>query len=218
METSGNSLLVCGIMTGTSCDGIDFAAIDFNRDGWSPSWEASREYPKPLRKRVLEIQKPGTKISVADMFKLNRDLGLFYADVTEQIIRRLEREERPDVFALHGQTVGHFPDQKPGYTVQLGDPTWLARVTGVTTVSHFREGDLTVGGQGAPLVPFFHYLLAEALDGSDIGVAILNLGGIGNFTYLGPKEMVLASDTGPANLLIDQAVQEVTRGKELYDE
>ncbi len=218
MSDTKQSLLVCGIMTGTSCDGIDFAAIDFNADGWAPRWEASQEYPKRLRQKVLELQKPGAKTSVAELYKLNRDLGLFYADVTEQLVRRLEADERPDVLALHGQTVGHFPAAQPGYTVQLGDPTWLARVTGITTVSHFREGDMTAGGQGAPLVPFFHYLLAEALDGAEVGVAVLNIGGIANFTYLGPKDTILASDTGPGNMLIDEAIREVTRGRQAYDD
>jgi anhydro-N-acetylmuramic acid kinase len=211
-------LLICGVMTGTSCDGIDFATIDFNEEGWTPIWEASREYPKNLRDRVLRIQNPGTKTTLKEVFELNRDLGIFYAEAVAKTLSALEPEEQPQVIALHGQTVGHFPSEKPGFTVQLGDPSLIVQKTGLTVISHFREGDLTAGGQGAPLATPFHSLLADALDGVDTGVVVVNLGGIANFSYIGPKDQLIAADTGPACALIDRAVIEFTKGKKTFDE
>ena len=211
-------ILICGVMTGTSCDGIDLATIDYNEEGWTPVWEASREYPAKLRERVLRIQDPGTKTSVREIYELNRDIGVFYADAITRTFSQLEPDEQPHVIAMHGQTVGHFPGQKPGFTVQLGDPTLLVQATGLTVVSHFREGDLASGGQGAPLATGFHSLLADALDGADTGVVIINLGGISNFSYIGPKDLILASDMGPACALIDRATSDFTKGKKIFDE
>lgn len=213
-----SGLRICGIMTGTSCDGIDFATIDFNENGWLPIWEASREFPKKLRDRVLKIQIPGSKTTLKETFELNRDLGLFYSESLAKILANLEQDEMPHAIALHGQTVGHFPNESPGFTIQLGDPTHIVQKTGLTTISHFREGDLASHGQGAPLATPYHVLMADMLDGEEVGVAIVNIGGISNFSYIGPKGKVLASDTGPGCALIDRATVEYTKGKKTFDE
>ncbi len=190
---SEKSLRVLGVMTGTSCDGLDGACLDFNLNGWSSLGEGSVSYPPSLRRRVFEIQKTGGVLSVQKILELNRDLGIWYGKAIGSLIRRLRV---PHVIANHGQTVAHFPDS--AVTLQLGDPTQIVRHTGLTVVSHFREGDLSAGGQGAPLVPLFHQVLAGTLKGKlgeRGGVAIHNLGGMSNLTYIGPKDRILAFDT-----------------------
>jgi anhydro-N-acetylmuramic acid kinase len=136
------------------------------------------------------------------------------------------REGKPDLVANHGQTIAHFPStslksrQKgQGVTWQMGDGARIALETGITVATRFRDGDLAAGGEGAPLAPAFHRLVAESLGAQTIqrGISIHNLGGISNLTYFGPKGECFAFDTGPANLWIDSACQILTGGKARYD-
>jgi anhydro-N-acetylmuramic acid kinase len=216
------SIRILGVMTGTSCDGLDAACVQIDKTGhWKPIWTASAPYPKDLKKRVLEFQIPKTKTSVSEILVLNRDLGTWYGKTLKKMIEGRRSEEKPDLIANHGQTVAHFPDEE--VTLQLGDPARIAQVTGVTVISHFRDGDMAAGGQGAPLLPLFHKILADQLKTSETheGIAIHNLGGISNITYLGPSGSlyeVFAFDTGPANVWIDEAVTKVTRGKKNFDQ
>ncbi|MBC7693404.1 MAG: anhydro-N-acetylmuramic acid kinase [Methylotenera sp.] len=208
------TLKILGVMTGTSCDGLDAACVRFDSEGWQPLWERTYEYPKKLRQEVLKLQKPGTKVTLKEMLQLNRDLGEWYGNVLAAMNKSAEAKSRPDVIANHGQTVGHFPDsQGKGTTLQLGDPTQIAYQTGLTVVSNFRNGDMAAGGQGAPLVPLFHQFLAPILGAEKGGVAIHNIGGISNTTYIGPKNLVLAFDTGPGNLWMDAAAEIASKGK-----
>lgn len=217
MQTDSR-LVIAGVMTGTSCDGLDVAALEFDREGWRPLWEASAAYPAALRKKVIRVQDPKYKGSLADTYSLNRDLGQWYGATLKGLVERLNPDEKPLVIANHGQTVGHFPlDRDGGYTIQMGDPSWIAELTGLTVVSHFRHGDMAAGGEGAPLAPVYHYLIAEALSGYENGVTIHNLGGISNFTYLAENQDILACDTGPANVYIDTAAEIATRGKKSFD-
>lgn len=208
------SLKILGVMTGTSCDGIDMACLDVNAQGWSPLWNSSAPYPPPLRKRVLDFQKPTASHSSRSWLELHRDLGLWFATVIKKGIAK--QRERPDVVANHGQTVAHFPGDA-GMTLQLGDGTRISSATGLTVITQFREGDMAAGGQGAPLVPLFHRMVAERMDLGKSGIAFHNMGGISNLTYFGPKNLVLAFDTGPANIWIDAATEQVTRGKRKFD-
>jgi anhydro-N-acetylmuramic acid kinase len=214
---NNKSLKILGVMTGTSCDGIDMACIDINRLGWSPLWSSSAPYPTSLKKRVLEFQKPASSHTSQSWLKLHRDLGLWYASAIQKNLAKYR--ERPDVIANHGQTVAHFP--KEGTTLQLGDGSRIATATGLTVITHFREGDMAAGGQGAPLVPLFHQMIAQMLSGridsEKSGIAIHNMGGISNLTYLGPSGKILAFDTGPANIWIDAATGQATRGKQKFD-
>lgn len=202
-------------MTGTSCDGLDAACIEISAEGWRPLWAKSSPYPKPLRERVLKMQLPGTRVGLREFLDLNARLGEWYGSSVAKLIRA--NDPAPDVIANHGQTVAHFPDAKPATTLQIGDPVRIAQATGVTVVSNFREGDMAAGGKGAPLVPLFHSLIAQRLPGGDSGIAIHNLGGISNLTYVSPKGDVLAFDTGPGNIWIDAAATSATRGKSLMD-
>ncbi|MFL5815262.1 MAG: anhydro-N-acetylmuramic acid kinase [Bdellovibrionia bacterium] len=210
------SIRILGVMTGTSCDGLDAACISIDPDGWEPMWSATAPYPAALRKRVLDAQKPGTKLTSRDWLALERDLGEWYASALSTIIKKRPADQRPDVIANHGQTVAHFPASKrQGMTWQLGDPTRIARATGLTVISGFRNGDMAAGGEGAPLAPGFHLLLASVLDPTKLGIAIHNIGGISNLTYVGPE--VIAFDTGPGNCWMDAATELATKGKLKFD-
>ena len=211
MRTSG-SLRVLGVMTGTSCDGLDAACIDINPNGWMPLWSASAAYPKDLRRRVLEYQRPRTRNSPQTWLELHRSLGEWYGRALSRIIA--SQKKKPDVIANHGQTIAHFPaPNRKGITLQLGDPTRIVHATGLTVLSNFREGDMAAGGQGAPLAPLFHRLLAHHLGQPEKGVAIHNIGGISNLTYIGKNREILAFDTGPGNIWIDAAAELATGGR-----
>ena len=211
-------ITIAGVMTGTSCDGVDVAAIEFDPESWTPKWEASLPYPTKLRKRVFDLQRPGAKKTIEEIFGLHTEIGDWLGEVLTDLIEGLSADERPAAIAMHGQTIAHHPSRRPhGFTVQLGDPTRVAEKTGRTVVSQFRQGDLAAEGEGAPLAPLYHYLLSSVLPGGHDGVAIHNLGGISNFTYLDPTGRIFALDTGPANVWIDAAVEKATRGKKKFD-
>lgn len=202
---------IVGVMTGTSCDGLDAACCEFRGGSWKQLWTGSARYPGALRTRVLGAQLPDAKLSLKEFGELHRDLGIWMARALQKFLRG---RQRPDAIASHGQTVAHFPAAKKlGFTIQLGDPARIVEGTGLTVISSFRDGDMAAGGEGAPLAPRFHQLLARSFS----GIAIHNLGGISNLTYIGRNNVVLAFDTGPANLWIDAATELVTCGKQRFD-
>jgi anhydro-N-acetylmuramic acid kinase len=194
--------------------------LEIDASGWAPAWEASVPYPRALRERVLTIQTPGAERGLETLLELDRDLGEWYGTTLAKILRSKRRPA--DVIANHGQTVAHHPaPDGMGVTLQLGDPTRIARATGLTVIAEFRKGDMAAGGEGAPLLPLFHKLLSAHLDRLGQGLSIHNLGGISNLTYIAPKgspQDVLAFDTGPANIWIDAAAELATAGRKKIDE
>src|SRR5262245_5069440 len=124
-------LQIVGAMSGTSCDGLDAACLEIDSGGWAPLWEASIPYPKSLRERVLGFQLPGADRSLEVLLRLHRDLGEWYGQSFAKMLKT--RKRKADVIANHGQTVAHFPaPEGMGVTLQLGDPTRIARATGLT--------------------------------------------------------------------------------------
>jgi len=212
-STAKSPLVIAGMMTGTSCDGLDAVTVEFDRDGFRVLDHASRPFPPALRRQVLAFQRPGAAHDSKTWLRLNRELGEWHAASALSLLRR--RRRTVDVIANHGQTLAHFPGIG---TLQLGDPAWIAAKTGLTVVSQFRTGDMAAGGQGAPLVPGFHRLLARSTGASRNGCSIHNIGGISNLTYLHGEAPPRAWDTGPGNLWIDLAVARASRGKLLMDE
>lgn len=210
---------ILGLMTGTSCDGLDGVCISVSGPTQAPSWKIlwsdSIPYPLGLRSRVLKLQKPGSTLRLRDYLKLDRDLGEWYGKSVLVFLRR--HKTKPDLIANHGQTIAHHPEL--GATLQCGDPSRLSKLTGLTVISHFREGDLSAGGQGAPLLPLFHEKLARGLPEFRHGLAIHNLGGISNLTYIPPsgRGRLIAFDTGPANIWIDAAMELISHGKKSFD-
>ncbi len=189
------TMIALGLMSGTSLDGVDAALAvtdGFAVERLGPALTVP--YDAALRERLRAILG-----GVGDVAKVERDLTLFHAEVVRQFLaeNRLAAAEI-DVIGFHGHTILHRPDQRR--TWQIGDGALLARLTGVPVVNDFRSEDVAMGGQGAPLVPVFHRALAAGIARP---VAVLNLGGVGNVTWIGEDDHLLAFDTGPGNALID---------------
>lgn len=192
---------VLGMMSGTSVDGVDLVLADLDladepagrRLRWRVLDHRAAAFPPALRQAVLTTLAGRTTTS--EVARLHHDLGRFYAAAAGPI------RGRADLAACHGQTVWHEP---PGCTLQLGEPAYLAEALGVPVVSDFRPSDLALGGEAAPLVPYPDLLLyGEA----GRRLAIHNIGGISNLTYLPGLDGagVVAFDTGPGNVLLDEA-------------
>jgi len=211
--------LIVGLMSGTSADGIDAALVRVSGSGVGTHLTqldfGTYPYPAGLRSLILENSLPGTG-SVDLLCELNVVIAHFFADAVKKIARKARVQLSDiDLIGSHGQTVHHLPQLKRifGKTIrsglQIGDPATIAKLTGITTVGDFRTGDMAVGGQGAPLVPYFDYLMFRSKTKNRI---LLNLGGIANFTALPKKcsvEDVVAFDTGPANMVIDGLMLEL---------
>ncbi|HKP24391.1 MAG TPA: anhydro-N-acetylmuramic acid kinase, partial [Dongiaceae bacterium] len=184
-----------GLMSGTSCDGIDAALIHTDGasvDDFGPTTELS--YDVAFRSRLQSCF--GGKGPVA---AVERELTERHADAVRQLLAEAGREASEiAVVGFHGQTIHHAPAQRQ--TVQIGDGALLAKLTGIDVVNDFRSADVSAGGQGAPLAPVYHLARAQPLAKP---VAVLNLGGVGNVTWIGEDDTLIAFDTGPANALLD---------------
>ncbi|GGE77632.1 anhydro-N-acetylmuramic acid kinase [Sphingomonas prati] len=202
------SVLAIGLMSGTSLDGIDAALVETDGEGHvrpiafrsDPYSEQMRDQLREASALALQFERPRASppvMAAAEMVtnrhalavrQLLAEAGVAAADVA--------------VVGFHGQTVAHRPDR--GWTWQIGDGAALAEMVGITVVSDFRAADVAAGGQGAPLIPVYHAALCAHLPRP---VAVLNLGGVGNLTWIGQDVGdhggLIAFDTGPANALID---------------
>ena len=208
------SLRAMGLMSGTSMDGIDVAALETDGEtvrATGPS--LSVPYEASFRKRIeaaLDAAKMIAKREErpGDMAELERDITLRHAAAVRQFLAAAEPEwQRPDLIGFHGQTVLHRP--AIGLTVQLGDGALLAQETGIAVVHDMRANDMKHGGQGAPLVPAYHAALARSLPhefADDFPIVFVNIGGISNITCVPCAGDPIAFDTGPGNTLIDQWV------------
>jgi anhydro-N-acetylmuramic acid kinase len=209
---------VIGLMSGTSMDGIDAALLEIG--GHSPAnfkWRLlgfeAFPYGDLRRKQVRESVDGGTPASLC---RLHAQLGEWFAEAALGVCRATGTLPNDvDVVGSHGQTVWHEPPAKGarGATLQLGDAATIAERTGIPVVSDFRTADVAAGGHGAPLVPWPDRLLFS-LPGR--GRALQNLGGIGNVTWIPPRESsapLVAFDTGPANVLLDIAAEVATGGR-----
>jgi anhydro-N-acetylmuramic acid kinase len=204
---------VLGLMSGTSLDGIDICLIEITGNSFNTKFEliAYDEFPFPegYKEFTLKNSIAGSG-TVDDICKLNFVIARIYAKVVSDFLNKYKiNKEEIDLIGTHGQTIHHLPNEDKLFefsttsTLQLGDPSVLAKLTGIITIGDFRPSDIALGGQGAPLVPFFDYLLFSAPDKNR---ALLNIGGISNITVLpqsGNSDNVLAFDTGPGNMLID---------------
>ncbi|ASY63053.1 Anhydro-N-acetylmuramic acid kinase [Sinorhizobium sojae CCBAU 05684] len=211
----GRVLTAIGLMSGTSMDGIDVALIKTDGDsiverGPSTGFAYDPNFRQRLkqglddaRSIVKRQERPGR------LAELERDLTLRHADAVRTFLRENNLlSENVDVVGFHGQTVLHRPDE--ALTVQIGDGEMLARETGIDVVYDMRANDMVHGGQGAPLIPAYHAVLARGLterQGIDAPIVFVNIGGISNLTFIGAGEEIVAYDSGPGNALIDQWVE-----------
>jgi len=206
-------LRTIGLMSGTSLDGVDAAYLE--TDGEAIARFGPRQtlpYDPALRRALRALLDRAESLTPDDPALLDATRRL-----TERHAEAVEAIGLPaDLIGFHGQTILHRP-AAPGrtgtpFTWQIGDAALLARRTGMSVAYDFRSADVAAGGQGAPLVPVFHRALAAPLPKP---LAILNLGGVGNVTWLGPEGEMLAFDTGPANGPLDDWARQHT-GKD-YD-
>ena len=201
-----------GIMSGTSADGLDAALVSFCSDGDSVSKVqlvdfVSHSYQARIRALLLKNMEAKTS-SVAEICDLNILLSQLAAKLVKKLlVRQKLAAVQVSVIGYHGQTMQHRPETHA--TLQIGDGPTLAYLTEIPVVNNFRTKDMAAGGQGAPLVPFAHRLLFGEFKNK---IAIHNLGGISNITYLSPQKQ-LAFDTGPANMLIDALAQKLFQKK-----
>lgn len=209
-------MIVVGLMSGTSMDGVSAALVEINCKGVNLGVEFIKyevtSYPEELKARLLRLASSG---DVKELCYLNFAVGEVFANA---VLRILDEETKIDLIGSHGQTVCHLSvENNHTYTLQIGEPDIIAERTGVTTVADFRPRDIAAGGQGAPLIPYVDYKLFRS---SEKNRVLLNIGGIANLTYLpaGARiDQIIAFDTGPGNMIIDQLIRIITSGKEEYD-
>jgi anhydro-N-acetylmuramic acid kinase len=192
-----------GVMSGTSMDAIDVAVIE--TDGKSvvlPDAGGSYPYHPRVQQRLLEVIADPQQAEFAPLADVEAAVTEAHGDAIACFMKdnAIGRPEI-DVIGLHGQTVFHRPERR--FTRQLGSAAAIAARFGVTTVGRFRHADIAAGGEGAPLVPLYHQALAAKLSPP---VMVLNLGGVGNVTYI-RSDQVIAFDTGPASALMDDFVR-----------
>ncbi|MEL7186065.1 MAG: anhydro-N-acetylmuramic acid kinase [Pseudomonadota bacterium] len=187
-----------GLMSGTSMDGIDAVLVSFAEHAITVHSTLSHPYPDALRDALLtEIRKPLDEAIDPDG-ALDQAVAESFSQAALQLIAAADVEIA--CIGSHGQTLRHCPDADPPFTIQVGDPSVIARATGVPTVGDFRRADIDAGGQGAPLVPPFHEWLFHSPDQDRI---VVNIGGIANVTVLPRTGDVTGFDTGPGNGLMD---------------
>jgi len=210
-------VIVIGLMSGTSMDGIDAAAADLELDGGvlrlTPLGHETTPYPEGLAE-ALRAALPPNQTAMETVCRLDTAVGREFAAAAG---RAAGRHPGAALVVAHGQTVFHWvePDGRVAGTLQIGRPAWIAERTGLPVVSDLRSADVAAGGQGAPLVALFDVLLLG--DAGDAPRAALNLGGIANLTIVDPDRDPVAYDAGSANALIDAAVVAVTGGAERCD-
>jgi len=220
-------MLVLGMMSGTSADGIDVALARISGTPPNPNAKllghTSVTFPSALRKEILRVaeQQP---ITAGALSQLNSRLGELFAAAALTACRHFRVAlSKIALIGSHGQTIFHqgrpvsYFGSATASTLQLGEPSVIAARTGITTVGDFRPADMALGGQGAPLVPYADYLLYRH---ERLGRVSLNLGGIANVTVLpraAKPQQVFAFDTGPANMPIDGLVSHFTRGRLRFD-
>ena len=198
--------LFIGLMSGTSLDGVDGVLVE-----WPPGDERCFDvlahchlgFEPALADELLALNSAGGSDELHRAALAGNAVARRYAEVVARLLASSGRSAgEVSAIGAHGQTVRHRPGQfdGSGYTLQLNNPALLAELSGIAVVADLRSRDVAAGGQGAPLVPAFH---RNVFGQAGQALAVLNLGGIGNLTLLGPDDSVLGFDCGPGNALLD---------------
>ncbi|GGD72175.1 anhydro-N-acetylmuramic acid kinase [Paenibacillus nasutitermitis] len=219
---------IIGLMSGTSLDGVDAAVVRISGNGCDNTIEPcgfiTIPYEAAFREQLKGLCGPGGA-DAAGICSMNFRLGRMFAEAAAAVAAQSGiLLQEVDIISSHGQTIWHQPSLKgcdipyaEASTLQIGDLSVIAQLTGVVTIGDYRPSDMAAGGQGAPLTPYAdHQLFGHP----DRGRIVQNIGGIGNCTVL-PRsaalEQVTAFDTGPGNMIIDQAVVTLSGGTKEYD-
>jgi len=197
-------------MSGTSLDGVDAALL--RTDGETISEFGASDYrPYSKAERASIASALGQWQGGADVAQAAETVETVHAALLSRMMTA-EPDQRPSLIGFHGQTLAHDPDRQR--THQTGDGALLAQILQCPVAWDFRSADVQLGGQGAPLAPFFHFACAKYLSLSEPTV-FLNLGGVGNVTYVDPTHeapeaqgALLAFDTGPANAPLNDLMQD----------
>jgi anhydro-N-acetylmuramic acid kinase len=208
-------MIVAGVMSGTSADGIDVALVRMkarSRTGFELLGHAEYSYPRNVRAAVLAAMN-APQASVADLSRLNFLLGELYSEAV--LATKRQFHVKVDLVGCHGQTLYHqgelrrFLGRKIAATWQTGEAAIIAARVGAPVVSDFRPSDMAAGGKGAPLVPFLDYMLfRDAREGR----IVQNIGGMANLTAIpanAAPSNVVAFDTGPGNMVIDAVTEKL---------
>ncbi len=208
-----NTYTALGLMSGTSCDGLDVAMIKIQGTGSATRIDfitgAAYHYNALQKETILNLLRP-EKNDVRMLSQLNFYLAEIWSDKIQTFLKERQiTANHIDFIGSHGQTIWHQPqaedfiDRPIRSTLQMGDPSVLAQLTGIPVVGDFRVADVALGGQGAPLIPYFDWVYFSRFRKNILAV---NIGGISNFTFIAAKgdfERVQAFDCGPGNMLID---------------
>ena len=226
-KSSARAMRVVGLMSGTSADGVDAALVRVAGRPPQLRWKlegfTTIPFPRPVREEILRIAN-GAPTSAEGIGQLHFLLGELFAEGVRAACRKFRVPlKEVDLIGSHGQTIFHQGMPAPhlgrriASTLQIAEPAILADRTGIPVVADFRPGDIAAGGQGAPLVPYVDFLLYR---NRKVGRVALNIGGIANLTAIPPRakpDQVLAFDTGPGNMPIDELARHFTQGQKQFD-
>ncbi len=210
-------MLVIGLISGTSADGVDAAIVEIKGGGnrLRITERAFRTYnfPSELQDEIIKVSHE--RVKSGDISSLNFRLGRFFAESALKLVKESRIPlRRIKLIGSHGQTISHLPGRA---SLQIAEPSVIASLTGKITIADFRPADIAAGGEGAPLSCLLHFELFKEPGKSTL---VINIGGISNFTLVPSscnKEDVLAFDTGPGNMIIDSIVHLVSNGKKRFD-
>lgn len=203
-------LTAIGLMSGTSLDGVDVALIktdgrtvsSLGPSGYRPYTETERSLLRGALAEAAALDRRDARPGI--LADAERAVTIAHAEAVAAFVAQNRiSPDSIDIAGFHGQTVLHRPEQK--LTVQIGDAKALAKSIRIPVVYDFRAADVAAGGQGAPFVPVYHRALANSL-GREGPIAVVNIGGVSNVTYIDGTDTLIACDTGPGNALLDDFV------------
>jgi anhydro-N-acetylmuramic acid kinase len=212
--TMAMMMTAIGLMSGTSLDGVDVALIEtdgkrvqaFGPTGYRPYTETERGLLRQALAEAVHLAQRDARPGI--LREAERAITLAHAEAVAAFTAQNHiAREGVDIVGFHGQTVLHRPAQR--MTVQIGDAAALARAIQIPVMHDFRAADVAAGGQGAPLVPVYHRALAQSLE-REGPLAVVNIGGVSNITYIDGADTLIACDTGPGNALLDDFIFRVT--------
>ncbi len=199
-----------GLMSGSSLDGLDIAYVQLEENGGKWNYEIIQSACYPYSAEWYQKLSSATSLNALDYQLLHTEYGRYLGAQVNQFIRDNDLHFKVQLIASHGHTSFHVPEKR--MTAQLGDGAAIAATTGINVISDLRSMDLALGGQGAPIVPIGEHLLWDRYD------LFLNIGGIANISYRGPRQHI-AFDICPANkvlnMLSSQAGRKYDEGGEL---